>query len=224
VCTVSKVHPECEMQVAPVMMPDNASSDCLICHRMFSIILRKHHCRNCGDLVCDNCSKSRWKLDDGAEPVRVCDKCIKTISPLLAPSRQTSPSFAISASRLQTGSRHVYTESMPTISEAPPFLVNVPQGADTSASMGTASQLPLTPRSNSSDDPLVVHGVAAAANASETYEAAGLGTTSDPTCIPAAVVAAAGRLEVAPNFAGTDASMQSEFGEAETTVHLQPAL
>jgi len=34
---------------------------CSICDHTFGVLRRKHHCRNCGELVCGNCSGKRWK-------------------------------------------------------------------------------------------------------------------------------------------------------------------
>ena len=35
----------------------------------------QHHCRNCGDIFCDKCTRGRIALtaDDNAQNVRVCD-------------------------------------------------------------------------------------------------------------------------------------------------------
>lgn len=39
----------------------------------------RHHCRSCGQAVCDNCSKGRRPVPDRGWPsdVRVCDSCNK---------------------------------------------------------------------------------------------------------------------------------------------------
>ncbi|XP_004536383.1 zinc finger FYVE domain-containing protein 1 isoform X1 [Ceratitis capitata] len=38
---------------------------------------RRHHCRRCGQAICENCSKARQTVPERGwqEPVRVCDKC-----------------------------------------------------------------------------------------------------------------------------------------------------
>ena len=36
---------------------DSASQSCRVCDKRFGLICRKHHCRKCGKLVCDACSK-----------------------------------------------------------------------------------------------------------------------------------------------------------------------
>lgn len=40
-------------------MEDNASPSCLLCLDKFNFSNRRHHCRTCGVLVCDNCSIKR---------------------------------------------------------------------------------------------------------------------------------------------------------------------
>jgi hypothetical protein len=37
-------------------IPDEQVNDCFTCHRRFSYILRKHHCRVCGRIFCASCS------------------------------------------------------------------------------------------------------------------------------------------------------------------------
>jgi len=49
--------------------PDDASSSCFCCELGFSVFHRKHHCRACGRLVCDDCSKHKL------EGQRICDTC-----------------------------------------------------------------------------------------------------------------------------------------------------
>ncbi len=83
---------------------DNSSNTCSICTKSFGRLMqRKHHCRQCGRLVCANCSQSRMVLpgvsgtgggggpnggdayltavnidsknNEANKPVRVCDPC-----------------------------------------------------------------------------------------------------------------------------------------------------
>jgi hypothetical protein len=64
-------------ELAPLWKPDAQVSGCKSCTVNFSLLLRRHHCRNCGFIVCDNCSKRRFKLEhvDKNKDVRVCDAC-----------------------------------------------------------------------------------------------------------------------------------------------------
>ena len=44
---------------APVWASDVTSNDCSLCRTEFTWLRRRHHCRRCGLLVCDDCSKVR---------------------------------------------------------------------------------------------------------------------------------------------------------------------
>nr|POF24100.1 fyve-type zinc finger-containing protein c9b6.03 [Quercus suber] len=61
--------------------PDSSAADCAICHISFSLFFRRHHCRKCGDIVCDAHSRHRVPLDQNARyhpkgsVERACDPC-----------------------------------------------------------------------------------------------------------------------------------------------------
>ena len=52
---------------APVAW-QHGSDACSLCSHTFGIINRKHHCRNCGGLICGDCSAKRWKSAMLPEP------------------------------------------------------------------------------------------------------------------------------------------------------------
>ncbi|OQS06179.1 radial spoke head protein [Thraustotheca clavata] len=55
-------------------MPNDQSAQCVICHEPFHIwIKRKHHCRLCGRLVCNSCSKHRAVVHGISQ--RTCKLC-----------------------------------------------------------------------------------------------------------------------------------------------------
>jgi ankyrin repeat protein len=58
-------------------MPDSKAKDCIECGKSFSVINRKHHCRNCGLIFCDKCSSNRVKIPSKGfnSAVRVCPPC-----------------------------------------------------------------------------------------------------------------------------------------------------
>jgi len=58
-------------------VPDKKYKDCMICHVEFTFFNRKHHCRNCGKLLCDDCTPNFIRLPElgYVEPVRVCIAC-----------------------------------------------------------------------------------------------------------------------------------------------------
>ena len=66
----------------PKWVSDNDALECQICSERFWLLLRRHHCRKCGRVVCDDCSKQKSYLADlgyTRKPVRVCDKCKVTL-------------------------------------------------------------------------------------------------------------------------------------------------
>ncbi|KAI4818759.1 hypothetical protein KUCAC02_004061 [Chaenocephalus aceratus] len=56
-------------------LKDDEATQCKHCDKEFSIARRKHHCRNCGDIYCNNCSSNELALPSYPRPVRVCDVC-----------------------------------------------------------------------------------------------------------------------------------------------------
>ena len=63
---------------------DDECTKCLSCRRDFGVFRRKHHCRQCGQVFCDDCSRRTKDLKRPAirpgiaaetGPVRVCDTC-----------------------------------------------------------------------------------------------------------------------------------------------------
>ena len=60
-------------------IPDDLKTACMICKERFSIANRRHHCRNCGCLVCGACSQHDAVLPAASyfEPVRVCSACFE---------------------------------------------------------------------------------------------------------------------------------------------------
>nr|XP_019936609.1 PREDICTED: RUN and FYVE domain-containing protein 1-like [Paralichthys olivaceus] len=56
-------------------LKDDEATQCKQCLKEFSISRRKHHCRNCGDIYCSNCSSNELALPSYPRPVRVCDVC-----------------------------------------------------------------------------------------------------------------------------------------------------
>jgi len=50
---------------------------CLLCSTQFTLFRRQHHCRLCGILCCDDCSKKRASVQN--ELVRSCDTCFNIV-------------------------------------------------------------------------------------------------------------------------------------------------
>ncbi|XP_053348617.1 pleckstrin homology domain-containing family F member 1 [Clarias gariepinus] len=66
---------------AATWIPDAASAVCMRCAEPFNVTQRRHHCRNCGFVVCNSCSKGRAVLAHiSPKPVRVCRLCREVLS------------------------------------------------------------------------------------------------------------------------------------------------
>ncbi|OMO92536.1 Zinc finger, FYVE-type [Corchorus olitorius] len=63
----------------PKWLPDSAASACMLCNLRFHPFMRpRHHCRYCGGIFCNECSKGRSLLPRKfrtSNPQRVCDVC-----------------------------------------------------------------------------------------------------------------------------------------------------
>ena len=56
--------------------PDDATNMCELCHSVFTWYRWRHHCRMCGKLVCNNCSKYKdYVVGYSDNRVRVCKEC-----------------------------------------------------------------------------------------------------------------------------------------------------
>ncbi|KAI3699346.1 hypothetical protein L2E82_43598 [Cichorium intybus] len=67
-------------------VPDEASTKCTACNTYFGAFVRRHHCRNCGDIFCDKCTQGRIALtsEANAQQVRVCDQCLAEVTQRLS--------------------------------------------------------------------------------------------------------------------------------------------
>lgn len=73
-------------------VPDEAVSKCTACGTDFGAFVRRHHCRNCGDIFCDKCTHGRIALtaDENAQPVRVCDRCMAEVTQRLSNAKEAT--------------------------------------------------------------------------------------------------------------------------------------
>lgn len=54
---------------------DHEVQNCMACGKGFSVTVRKHHCRHCGNIFCAECSARNALTPSSKKPVRVCDNC-----------------------------------------------------------------------------------------------------------------------------------------------------
>ena len=64
---------------APVWIPDDLALQCMICNRDFDLFHRKHHCRACGQIICDACSPNGFYIPGQSKSNRACLKCFDTL-------------------------------------------------------------------------------------------------------------------------------------------------
>ena len=62
-------------------IPDQEAVVCMICQSTkFSVFVRKHHCRQCGRIICHKCSAFRKHPANDPSCIRVCSDCFETAS------------------------------------------------------------------------------------------------------------------------------------------------
>ncbi|XP_006887889.1 PREDICTED: pleckstrin homology domain-containing family F member 1 [Elephantulus edwardii] len=63
-------------------IPDKATDICMRCTQTrFSALTRRHHCRQCGFVVCAECSRERFLLPRlSSKPLRVCSLCYRMLA------------------------------------------------------------------------------------------------------------------------------------------------
>jgi hypothetical protein len=69
----------------PHRVEDSTVQNCASCGKEFGgmvFAVKRHHCRNCGNIFCDDCSQGRAivHLTDGTKPERVCKRCENLIA------------------------------------------------------------------------------------------------------------------------------------------------
>eukprot|EP00762_Andalucia_godoyi_P006153 ANDGO_01641.mRNA.1 Lateral signaling target protein 2 homolog len=60
---------------SPLWQQDKDVKNCCGCNESFSMMNRKHHCRNCGKVFCTSCCFSHAKLPNWPTVERVCATC-----------------------------------------------------------------------------------------------------------------------------------------------------
>ncbi|XP_065827912.1 lateral signaling target protein 2 homolog [Oscarella lobularis] len=76
-----EVSERASVQEPPVWLSDETSVGCSDCRVAFTLIRRRHHCRNCGKIFCAPCSSNVASLPHFGydRPVRVCNQCVKRL-------------------------------------------------------------------------------------------------------------------------------------------------
>jgi hypothetical protein len=68
---------------APVWIPDDQAPKCMVCNAEFAVILRRHHCRACGNCICKSCFSQKSAIPGlGPDLQRVCPNCFRQFKAL----------------------------------------------------------------------------------------------------------------------------------------------
>lgn len=85
---------------------DEQIEECQVCLIPFSFLVRKHHCRSCGRVVCGMCSKYKMIFNNKETPYRVCCSCYfeyqrdgNSFTCLLCSAKLTETSFFLHIQR-----------------------------------------------------------------------------------------------------------------------------
>uniref|UniRef100_A0AC35U565 FYVE-type domain-containing protein n=1 Tax=Rhabditophanes sp. KR3021 TaxID=114890 RepID=A0AC35U565_9BILA len=76
---------ESELQlgkIEPIWIDDKDTDHCMLCSAKFTLLLRRHHCRACGRVLCNSCCSEKKVLafsKDAAKKCRVCGPCVNTL-------------------------------------------------------------------------------------------------------------------------------------------------
>ena len=67
--------------LAPVWIPDDSVSMCMMCYKKFTFARRRHHCRVCGKVVCGPCSEFKTEIRYlGNKQARCCLNCYESLT------------------------------------------------------------------------------------------------------------------------------------------------
>lgn len=103
----------------PVWIPDEEAPHCMNCSQRFTVIRRRHHCRACGRVLCNNCCSSRARLEymESSE-TRVCLPCLQVLRKVEAYKKWGSVAEAQALNTVDSGSQSSI-ESTPASSPSP---------------------------------------------------------------------------------------------------------
>ncbi|MDP2438218.1 MAG: FYVE zinc finger domain-containing protein [archaeon] len=76
------------IQMDSKWVPDENAKNCFHCKKGFTTTRRRHHCRNCGEVFCQKCSKHKIKIPslNIGKAVRVCKPCYDYVASLPPPT------------------------------------------------------------------------------------------------------------------------------------------
>lgn len=90
-----------------IWIKDESASKCFNCQVDFTLLNRKHHCRNCGNIFCNECTPYRkeipitWNHQNEQGSVRLCKDCSDQVD-LLEPLDKLIQVFSLMVPNLET--------------------------------------------------------------------------------------------------------------------------
>lgn len=132
---------------APLWVPDSESAGCTVCQKGFTFWNRRHHCRKCGSLVCNDHLQKKMILPHihKTSAQKVCDNCFNGVSPVASATAGASAKSATSENKTTTTAPvSASTVSAPQMSKAQAQYERFPS-APTSPVPGTPPAAPTSP-------------------------------------------------------------------------------
>jgi hypothetical protein len=138
--------------IAPVWKSDKSEENCPCCDKKFTFTKRRHHCRKCGNLCCNDCSLKRMiiksaKSAEMRDPQRVCDRCVDEITTQHAKAAEHATALARQAMGLPaepTPTPNANSNNQPPGGPPPAALQGLAAAAAASASKRNSSMNPNT--------------------------------------------------------------------------------
>uniref|UniRef100_A0A914C1C3 FYVE-type domain-containing protein n=1 Tax=Acrobeloides nanus TaxID=290746 RepID=A0A914C1C3_9BILA len=118
-------------------IPDGECDQCTGCSAPFTVIRRRHHCRNCGRIFCGRCSSNQLSLPELGydKKVRVCNLCflykLNPFSPCATGSGNETPSSSNADQYIQNQIERVEEDLNATSPDFDPFYLAGMNGSTT---------------------------------------------------------------------------------------------
>jgi len=116
--TIAREESEHHLNGAAVWIPDHEVKACQVCSVKFTMINRRHHCRQCGGVVCGACTTHKKELPKQGKQ-RVCDYCFNDLEPpfKIQLNCQSPPNFSETDSTITLPSSHTEEQTEATDEE-----------------------------------------------------------------------------------------------------------
>uniref|UniRef100_A0A8R1I2E3 phosphatidylinositol-3,5-bisphosphate 3-phosphatase n=1 Tax=Caenorhabditis japonica TaxID=281687 RepID=A0A8R1I2E3_CAEJA len=125
---------------------ETKATNCRVCDKLFNPISvyneeRQHHCRHCGRIVCEGCSKQRYSTVDEGQNVqkRVCDSCYTSMQEprITRTSSLSEISFDSPSSSPSSSSLNMLSSMSPTMPQ--PIPISCKSSSNSISSPGPSS-------------------------------------------------------------------------------------